>query len=308
MLALGCLDDDTPEVAAGVVPPVDYYYAYDSYYVADITSANVYWADSWAVAPFTFSLDAQAQGQTVAGMAGREPGAVLRALARGESVCPGQVSVVTTTTTELCPNAAQTTMRTGASVIFTGCILEGGGRLDGMVTVQSTPTLSNGACDASTMVNVSYTATVTNLSYLAPGGTRIAIASQIDTGSYARPLGGAPTSLNVATTGRAQLYDAGGALVADHIVKGTRSFTFSRKAETSSYAVDGALTVQDASRGATFTATAMGLTRTAGCCRPTGGTLTVVDAAGAGTNTWTFGPACGALAVNGTAVDLPACL
>jgi hypothetical protein len=136
----------------------------------------------------------------------------------------------------------------------------------------------------------------------------VAIPSQIDSGAYARPLGGAPTSLNVATTGRVQFYAAGGALAADHIVKGTRSYTFSREAATSSYAVDGALAVQDAGRSATFTATAVGLTRTAGCCRPTSGTLTVVDPDSADSSTWTFGPACGALAVNGAAVDLPECL
>jgi hypothetical protein len=66
----------------------------------------------------------------------------------------------------------------------------------------------------------------------------------------------------------------------------------------------------DSTNGATSTLVGTNVTHTMGCCHPTGGTLVVTRNGGnnPGQHTWNFGPMCGALTLDGTAISTPACL
>jgi hypothetical protein len=302
----GCDDDD--DVDTEVVTPAQVYpeeYAF----TADLAAADVFWADDWPIDPFLFSKATTAapptvRAQGVAGLSAREPGAALRALARGEDVCPGKVTIVSKTTTTPChPDA----IRAGATISFSGCVLEGGGRLDGALDVQSAAEVPGTGCDADTPITVSYTASYTDLVYTAPDGTRVAIPALMNTGTYTRPRDGAPAALTVTTTGRLQRYDAAGALITDHGLSGMRGYIFTRNGVPSStYTIGGTLTVQDTASGLTVTATGAGVTRAAGCCHPVGGAI-VVAGTGWETATWSYGPACGTRALNGESNPAPAC-
>jgi hypothetical protein len=290
------------------------YYAYDYYYPADVSYYSTYWVDDWYVDPFYYGPIRQAQTYQDAGVAvdggTGAPGVsgvgiALRALARGDSVCPGQVTVVPKTGQGCTLASGPGTVRTGATVTFNGCMLSGGGRIDGMVDLTSTPTPSDQNCDANTIINVSYTATYTDLSYRAPSGTRVVIPSQTDQGTYMRNANAGPTAISFTTNGSLQRYDASNALVANHNYNGSRNYTISRPNDVLTAVVNGALMVQDVAGGNPVTITGTGITRTASCCHPTAGTLAITrdDTAA----NWTFGPSCGQATANGTSTTLSAC-
>jgi hypothetical protein len=60
----------------------------------------------------------------------------------------------------------------------------------------------------------------------------------------------------------------------------------------------------------TATITRSGLTRSGGCCRPTGGSVTVNRTGGIapGQHDWSFGPSCGTVTRDGTTATMPECL
>jgi hypothetical protein len=302
-------------------------YAYDYYYPADVSYYGNYWVDSWYVDPFYYAPAHQAQTYTVdAGVAdaGVAPvadagttadggtssgpissvGLALRALARGDMVCPGQVTVTPKMGQSCTLMGSPGQVRTGAMIAFNGCMLANGGRIDGTVDFGSTAMPSDNNCDANTIVNVSYTATYTNLAYTAPGGARIVISMQTDKGTYQRPATAGPTSIAITTNGSLQRYDASMALVANHNYNGSRNYTISRPNNVLTVTVNGALSVQDVAGGAAVNISGTGITRTADCCRPTAGTLTLMR--GDTSASWMFGPTCGQATVNGSATTLPA--
>jgi hypothetical protein len=301
LVAAGCDDDDEDD--DDDLAAVDDAYTYGYYYPADVAASDVAWSDDFDD-DFLFQAptnpDAGSGNERAA-----EPGAVLRALARGVGLCPNQVTITPRMTNTPCVSPGTAGMiRTGATLTFNACTLAGGGRIDGSVDVQSTHTADG--CSADTVINVTYTSTLTNLAYTAPGGAKVVIPSQTNIGSYSRPLGGRPSALSVQTSGALQRFDAAGARIADHTYSGNWSYKFSAPGATASYTVDGPLTVQPASGGGPVTATAVGVTRTAACCRPSAGTIAVAGA-GRSTSTWVFGPSCGAVTVNGAVTTLPAC-
>jgi hypothetical protein len=300
--AAGCEPDDD-DIQAGVVT-VDYYpYGYS--YAADLAYAGWYWVDDWYLDPFYFST---AQGVAgTSGLATREPGAVLRSLARAAVACPNQVTIAPRMVDVPCTRAGGPgTMRSGVTLTFAGCMLEGGGQLDGAVDVQATPTFSDTRCDATTTVTVAFTSTFTGLAYTSPSGARVVIPIQTDMGSYTRPAATLPSAVSVTTTGRVQRYDAANALIADHAYAGTRAYTFPGATPSNTYTTDGVLRITDAFGGNPVNVTGTGVTRLATCCRPTAGTIEVE---GSGRDaTWIFGPSCGMVEVDGTSLALPECL
>jgi hypothetical protein len=105
------------------------------------------------------------------------------------------------------------------------------------------------------------------------------------------------------------MFNANGNLLADHNFTGTHTYKFA--GSRAAYTVDGMTTVTDNRVSGVMTVmTGMGVTRTEGCCRPTGGTLTTVRTGGAfpGTRTWVFSSTCGTAKLNGNNVTLPACI
>jgi hypothetical protein len=269
----------------------------------------------------TGGFDGGAAGAAGAGGAGGSGGSIaapaavvttvgdaIRALARGEAVCPNQVSVTTKSSAPICVGGPSPE-RAGVTIVFQGCHTPGGGLIDGTIDVTSTRTASAPNCTSATSIAFSHTTTITNLSYTAPGGAKLVIPLQNDTGQNAYVFGQAPTSIIVSSMGRLQTYDADGALVSDHDFQGTPSISFA--GTTTGYTVDGPFSATDnLNAGHGLTLTLMGLQRVTSCCRPAGGSIEVVQTSGSTvTHTWAFGPSCGEVVVDGqAATSLPACL
>ncbi len=123
-----CTDNTTTGYATTSYAYWDpYYYSY--YYPADLSYSGVYWADSWDYSAYYYSL------QSAATVSQGGVGAAIRALARGEQVCPGQVTVTPKMGTPACAAAGVTGGRTGVTVVFNGCQLSGGGTVSGTYDV-----------------------------------------------------------------------------------------------------------------------------------------------------------------------------
>jgi hypothetical protein len=236
-------------------------------------------------------------------------GDTIRALARGDSICPNQITVTPKSAPPPC-TGGPTSVRAGVTIVFNGCQTPGGGTISGTVDVTATHTASTTVCDATTIITMSHTTTISNLSYTGPGGAKLVIPSQTDMGMSTYNFGQTPTTVALSLNGQLQVFDAGGGLTADHNFTGTSTFSFG--GSTSNYTIDGDLTTTDnRTQNVGTTITVTGLKRATTCCRPVGGTISIVQTsgtAGPGTHTWTFGPTCGAAAVDGTAATLPACI
>jgi hypothetical protein len=313
--------------AAGCTSAYDsaYYdpYLYYSYYPADAYYSSYYWAD-----PYYYSYQDYGTGApgdiggvpdagTVAagpvapidGGSGAGIGAVIRALARGEEVCPGHVTVTPKTDANPCPTSGAETVRGGATLVFDGCALTNGGMLNGTIDVTTTRTASEPTCSASTTITIEHTTTISNLSYMGPAGRRLLIPSQTAMGSTSFLNGQRPAAASAHVVGRLELVEQSGALGADRSYEG--DITVTPSTDRSSYSIDGVLTLTDADQSGTVVLTATGLTRTADCCRPTAGRLSVVRTGNMPftQHIWTFASGnCGGATFDDDPVTLAACL
>ncbi len=331
-----CTDGTTATVAYAYDDP----YVYTTYYPVDTSYAGYYWADSWNYYAFYYAavgVDATglastglggvaglygtagangAAGATGAGGAGGAGGSgattvratiasVIEALARGESVCPGQVTITPKTTTPACAGGNSTEERNGVTLVFNACVVSGA-TLNGTFDVLSNRSASEQTCSATTTITLGHTTTITNLSISDADG-KIVIPSQTDTGMTSYTFGQTPTTTTFNITGEMQTFSATGTMIADLTYTGMDTVTFSGN---SSYSVDGTTTVQEKNGPASATINEQGVTRSNGCCRPTGGSVVINRTGGPhpGTATWTFGPSCGTVMRNNVTAMLPACI
>jgi hypothetical protein len=287
-------------------------YLYSYYYPADLTYSTYYYTDAWLYSDLYYyyqpeeAVRSAAQTDSVRWTVGT----ALRALARGDTVCPGQVTVTPKKVPAACSPAegAMAMIPGGTTIMFNGCQIMGGGTIDGLVDVTATHTASEPNCSSSTMITVSHTTTITNLSYKGADGSRWLIPNLTDTGTNTYTYGQAPGKININSTGRFQYYDAGNNLLYDQNFNGTRSFKFASSQQ--GYNIDGVLNTQDnTSPTTTSMLTANGLTRSSACCHPTGGSLTLKRVTGSTTDqhTFEFGSSCGAAKQDGNSITLPAC-
>jgi collagen type VII alpha len=318
-------------------------YVYTTYYPVDTSYAGYYWADSWNYYTFYYaavgvtatglsgstglggaaSLHGAAGANGAAGATGTGGvtgtggaggngsttvratiASVIEALARGESVCPGQVTITPKTATPACAGSA-TEERNGVTLVFNACVVSGA-TINGTFDVLSNRAASEQTCSATTTITLGHTTTITNLSISDSNG-KILIPSQTDTGMTVYTFGQTPTTTTFNITGEMQTFSTTGTMVADLSYTGMDTVTFSGG---SSYSVDGTTTVQEKNGPASATINEQGVTRSNGCCRPTAGTVTIDRTGGPfpGTATWTFGPSCGAVMRNNVSAMLPACI
>jgi len=344
--AASCSDNTTPATAASVNYAYDDYYLYSAYYPADVAYAGYYYADSWYYPSFyyaaaygpgagnpsgtagttgsagttgtagtggTTGTSAAAGSSGTAGTSGSTVATahttlatVIEALARGQDVCPGQVTVTPKWATPACAGGTATQERNGVTISFNGCRASGQ-IIDGMFDVQSNRSASDQTCSSTTTITLGHTTTVTNLSISGPNG-KIVIPSHTDTATATYTYGQSPASLSITDmNGELQIFNAAGTMVSDLAYTGTDNFTFSGN---TSYSADGSSTIQEKDGSATASITKMGVTRSGGCCRPTGGTVTVNRSGGIapGQANWTFGPSCGQVTRNNVNVTLPDCI
>jgi hypothetical protein len=279
-------------------------YYYYSYYPADIYYSSYYWTDPYSA----FFFEGLVAQSTVVGSGNissfRTVGDAVRALALGQQVCPN-VTVTPKTAPDPCaPSGGPATVRNGVTIQFNGCALSDGGIVQGTFDVQATRTASDASCSASTIFTIAVNTTVTDLTYIGPGGRKLVIPNENGTSTLTYALGQAPTSSPLNLAGHMQVFAPNGTILLDNAFSGTATVTPQDK---TAYALDGSLVLQDQLVSATTTLTPMGLTRTTDCCRPSAGTLTATrtGATNTGTHVWSFGPNCGMATFDGTNVTLP---
>jgi hypothetical protein len=311
LLALGYLACGSSTSSTSVDYAYEDPYLYDYYYPVDTGYSGYYASNSWDYTTYYAATPGGAygsgSGQTPDNSSRPFVGTTIRALIRGETVCPGQVTVTPKTTTPPCTGSGSPQVRSGVNVVFNGCQLTGGGKIDGTFDVQAQLTASAPACDASTTISLTYTTTITNLVYTSPSNARIVIPSQVDNGTASFAFGQNGTSTTINTTGEVQYFNTAGTMIADHANSGTRTLTFNLSNQT--YTTDGTFAIQDKLQNGSATLAGTGILRSSGCCRPDGGTLVVTRTGGQhpGSHTWAFGSACGAATLDGASITLPAC-
>lgn len=307
LLTAGCI-----ESTSVTVTPYEDAYLYAAYYPDTITYAAYGWADDWGTSAVVLGQasatpvvsDAGPTGDsgdhTVAGLAG-----AIQAMAGGGTVCPGQVSIATKTAAPACSGAATPAVRNGVTLTFTACQL-GTETIDGVVDLTSSRSASDAVCAATTTIMLRATLTLTGVAIRPAVGGRILIPSQSVTTTATYTYGHTPTTVQAIQSGEIQVFDNSDLLKADITFDGSGTFSFG---DGSSLTVDGTATYQDTA-GATATITKTDVTRTAGCCRPTGGAV-VVDRVGGplpARTTWSFGPGCGMAARDRMRTMLPSCV
>jgi hypothetical protein len=237
-------------------------------------------------------------------------GDAVRALARGESVCPGQINVTPKTAPPACTGAGKTASRAGVTIVFSNCQTPGGPMLNGTIDVTSSRIASQAACGTNTTITLSHTTTITNLSYTNAAGARLVIPSQTGTGMTTYRFGQTPPTVALTFTGQLQTFPAGAtAASSDHNYTSSLTYTFG--GAMTGYTVDGGVTaIDNLATGSGATLTVTGLKRVTTCCRPVGGSVSIVQSGptGPGNHVVGFGPSCGQATVDGAAATLPACI
>jgi hypothetical protein len=304
-------------------------YVYSTYYPADVAYSSYYYADTWDyntwyyyyVAPSPVGGDAGVDagardagtadaGATDGGTGGNAVHGVIgaiEALARGQDVCPGHVTVTPKNATPACDDGLTTSERNGATLDFSGCEV-GQLTINGTVDLAINRTASEPTCSSSTVISLMATLTVTNLSVARSGGHKLVIPTQTVTGTSSYTFGNPPTSIMANDMGELQVFDQSGTMQNDLTFTGQDTYTLNGN---QSYSVDGTTMLHEKNDpSVTATVTKTGLTRSGGCCRPTAGTVVIDRTGGAhpGTTTWGFGPGCGAVTRNGVSVSLPNCI
>ena len=88
---------------------------------------------------------------------------VIEALARGENVCPGQVTITPKTATPACAGGNATEERNGVTIVFNNCVVSGS-TINGTFDVLSNRAASEQTCSATTTITLGHTTTITNMS------------------------------------------------------------------------------------------------------------------------------------------------
>jgi hypothetical protein len=331
---VGCDDDDLGDDVVATDYTYEDAYLYDSYYPADVAYAGYYWADAWDYSTFYGYLYGGNGGTTgtagttgTTGTAGNTGTAgtggtggttanssntgrlgivgAIEALARGETVCPGQVTVTEKKAAPAC-DANGDEVRNGVNIAFNNCQVSGG-TINGSLDVISNRAASEQTCSATTIITLGHTSTITNLSFTLANGAKLVIPTQTNTGETKYGFGQAPTTTKITTNGELQIFNSAGSMLSDHTFMGDNTFTFSGN---QSYSISGTTNVQEKNGNGTATITKSGLTRSGGCCRPTGGSVSVNRTGGIapGQHDWSFGPSCGTVTRDGTTATMPECL
>jgi hypothetical protein len=299
---VGCSNNPNtvPVTSYGTVDP----YLYTTYYPADVAYSSVYWADSWAY-PTLYQTTTGAQ--TTTGNVVTTAGDAIRALARGAAVCTGQATVTPKMVTLPCTGGPASVLG-GVTIAFNNCQTAGGGVLNGTVDVTATRTASSTTCSSTTMITLSHSTTVTNLSFMGADGRKLLIPSQTGMGMSTYAFGTAPATIALNYQGQLQTFATDGSTSSDHSYTAMNSFTFG--GSTSSYTVNGTLNVVDnLLAGAATSITATNLQRTTSCCRPVAGTINITSTGAVGSHVVVFGSSCGEATLDGAvSATLPSCI
>jgi hypothetical protein len=296
VLSAGCDVDGGADYSG----PDAYAYGYDYYYPADLAYADAYHVDDMFGADDPRVLGARLRQLTGNAL----PGSALQALASGQDICPGQVTVTQRGNTAPCANGGDA-VPSSTSIVFRGCQLRDGGRLDGSLQIGVAQIARDIDCDSSTLVDVRYASTAINLRYTSPTGDRVMLPTLMVTGAYTRALGGGyPASIDVTVDGQIYRSDEDDDVEQQLVVSGTQ--TLVPLGPGSGYRLSGTLTMTDRAHQRSCTASSNDLTRNEGCRHPTSGSIDVEHSDGT-THQWAFGPHCGDFSLEGNRTSMSDC-
>lgn len=279
--------------------PDAYAYGYDYYYSADLAYADAYHADDMLGADDPRVLGARLRQLTGNAL----PGSALQALASGQDICPGQVTITQQGNATACATGGDA-VPSLTSIVFRGCQLGDGGRLDGSLRIGVAQIAKDADCDSSTLVDVRYASTAINLFYTAPTGERVVLPVLTVTGAYTRALGAYPASIDVTVDGQIYRSNEDDDVEQQLAVSGNQ--TLVPLGASSGYRLSGTLTMTDSARQMSCTASSNGLTRSEGCLHPTSGSIDVAHSDGT-THEWAFGPHCGDFSLEGNRISMSDC-
>jgi hypothetical protein len=280
--------------------PYSYYYGSGYYYPADVAYGGAYYADYGAGAPITY-----AQARSNEEQVSELPGATLRALAAGEDLCPGQVTIAKTPGNAPCPASDREPVAASTSIQFAGCTLAGGGRLDGAVQIDTAHTASDANCEAKTRIDVSFTSAATDLAYTAASGARVVLPSLTLTGSYTRLVEARPSLIEIGIEGQMERYAEDGDMLAQTSVSGKQTLTPLESGD--GYRASGTLTMRDSIDDETVRVTSDGVDRPDGCCYPTSGSIELERSNG-DLDVLRFGPDCNDVTLDSESITPRDCL
>ena len=112
---------------------------------------------------------------------------------------------------------------------------------------------------------------------------------------------------SVSTSGNLERFSKDNTLVAQTTVTGTQSVDIDTNEGQPGYSVSGTLTMQDSINNKKLTVTGSDVVRSASCCRPSSGSITISSSGSSDDNVFKFGPECGDLELNGESVQLSEC-
>jgi hypothetical protein len=281
--------------------PYSYYYGASYYYPTDVAYGGAYYSDYGAYgAPVTYaqSRSGQQESSTL-------PGATLRALAAGEDLCPGHVTVAKTPGNAPCQASDRQPVPASTSIQFTDCTLPDGSRLDGAVQIDTAHTASDTRCDAETRIDVTFTSTATDLAYTAKDGARVVLPALTATGSYTRGVEERPSLITIGIEGQIERYAKDGTILAQTSVSGKQTLT--PLESTDGYRAAGTLTMRDPIDDETVRVTSDGVDRPESCCYPTSGSIELERSDG-DLDVLRFGPECNDVTLNSESITPHDCL
>lgn len=281
--------------------PYSYYYGAGYYYPSDVAYGGAYYADYGAYGtPITY-----AQSRSNEEQAAELPGASLRALASGEDLCPGHVTIAKTPGNTPCLASDREPVPASTAIQFADCTFADGGRLDGAIQIDTVHTASDTDCDADTRIDVTFTSTATNLAYTAESGARVVLPALTLTGSYTRGVEGRPSLIEIGIEGQIERHAKDGDMLAQTSVSGKQTLT--PLASANGYRASGTLTMRDPIDDETVRVTSDGVNRTDGCCYPTSGSIELERSNG-DLDVLRFGPNCNDVTLDSESITPPDCI
>ena len=201
----------------------------------------------------------------------------------------------------------------GATLQLNACTLAGGGMLNGTAAITVTRALSAGAtCGPTASIDVTHQVSLTNLAYTSATGDVITYPTFSATVVSTHPIGAAPTLLTLTSlSGERTIHGPAGLLLQDHQLSGSGTVALSASPITRT--INATITVVHELLHFTAQVVITNLVRVETCCKPVGGTVEITltsntSGASIGPGTFTYGPSCGQVDLDGELLGVAECL
>ena len=240
-------------------------------------------------------------------------GSLLTAMVSPKSCVSGTATItMAPAKTSTCTNIG--TYPGGATIAFAMCVLRNGATIDGSIVLDDERDLASGqTCSATAVIDATRTVSIASLTYTSKDKSVLAYTGVDSSVVSEHALMMRPTMVTSKTTGERKITDSKMTVVLDHSFDSELTVTLAAKTATaaSSETMNGTSTVKNLVKMTSSEVDLMAVEKVRDCCQPIAGTITVTKTPATGTattDTTTFGPKCGDIAVNGKAITIPECL